>query len=132
MSFVSVRTRGNFSPARNVLSTTAPVSSPLSFVRTNARPLPGLTCWNSTIRQHDFVRVAQVAVECPRRKGACVVRCIAVDRATGVDDHRLPATDLTIGCASMRPGRVGPGRNDGLEGDGLRAFLVKQLLDRPC
>src|SRR6266545_3321692 len=51
MSFVSVRTRANFSPARNVLSTTAPLPSALSFVRTKAPPLPGLTCWNSTIRQ---------------------------------------------------------------------------------
>src|SRR5207248_5272208 len=51
MSFVSVRTRANFSPARNVRSTTAPPSSAFSFVRTNAPPLPGLTCWNSTMRQ---------------------------------------------------------------------------------
>src|SRR6476646_3175882 len=42
--------RGNFSPARNVRSTTLPASRALSFVRTNAPPLPGLTCWNSTIR----------------------------------------------------------------------------------
>src|SRR6186997_490651 len=51
MSFVSVRTRANFSPARNVFSTTAPLASAFSFVRTNAPPLPGLTCWNSTMRQ---------------------------------------------------------------------------------
>ena len=51
MFFFSVRTRANFSPARNVLSTTAPESSDFSFVRTNAPPLPGLTCWNSTMRQ---------------------------------------------------------------------------------
>src|SRR5438552_18203794 len=51
MLFVSVRTRSNFSPARNVRSTTEPESSDFSFVRTNAPPLPGLTCWNSTIRQ---------------------------------------------------------------------------------
>ena len=50
MLFVSVRMRGNFSPARNVRSTTAPESRPFSFVRTNAPPLPGLTCWNSTMR----------------------------------------------------------------------------------
>src|SRR4051812_11694185 len=43
--------RSTDSPARNVLSTTLPVSRALSFVRTNAPPLPGLTCWNSTIRQ---------------------------------------------------------------------------------
>src|SRR5918999_1771290 len=47
----SVCTRLNFSPARKVLSTTAPESSAFSFVRTNAPPLPGFTCWNSTMRQ---------------------------------------------------------------------------------
>ncbi len=48
MFLVMVVTRGSFSPARNVLSTTAPVARFLSFVRTNAPPLPGFTCWNST------------------------------------------------------------------------------------
>ena len=43
--------RANFSPARNVRSTTAPVSMFFTFVRTNAPPFPGFTCWNSTIRQ---------------------------------------------------------------------------------
>src|SRR5205823_5515586 len=51
MFFCSVRTRGNFSPARNVRSTTEPELSDFSFVRTNAPPFPGLTCWNSTMRQ---------------------------------------------------------------------------------
>ena len=46
-----MRTRGIFSPARNVLSTTEPDSMFLSFVRTNAPPFPGFTCWNSTMRQ---------------------------------------------------------------------------------
>src|SRR5918999_1141023 len=49
--FVSVWTRGIFSPARNVRSTTAPESRFFSLVRTKAPPLPGLTCWNSTMRQ---------------------------------------------------------------------------------
>src|SRR5690606_25863266 len=35
-------------PALNVLSTTLPVRTCFSLVRTNAPPLPGLTCWNST------------------------------------------------------------------------------------
>src|SRR3954452_13619052 len=35
-------------PALNVRSTTWPVSTFFSLVRTNAPPLPGLTCWNST------------------------------------------------------------------------------------
>jgi hypothetical protein len=44
----SVRTARNFSPARNVRSITLPSLMRRSFVRTNAPPLPGLTCWNST------------------------------------------------------------------------------------
>src|ERR1700742_3737340 len=39
----------NFSPARNVRSMTAPSAARRSLVRTNAPPLPGLTCWNSRI-----------------------------------------------------------------------------------
>src|SRR5688500_5738655 len=35
-------------PALNVLSTVLFDSTFLSLVRTNAGPLPGLTCWNST------------------------------------------------------------------------------------
>ena len=45
----SVRTARNFSPARNVRSITAPSDERRSFVRTNAPPLPGFTCWNSRI-----------------------------------------------------------------------------------
>src|SRR5438067_2859729 len=37
-----------FSSARNVRSTVVPARTLRSFVRTNAPPLPGLTCWNST------------------------------------------------------------------------------------
>ena len=47
----SVRTGRNFSPARNVLSWTEPSSIRRSLVRTNAPPLPGLTCWNSMMRK---------------------------------------------------------------------------------
>src|SRR3954467_5235009 len=45
----SVRTARNFSPARNVRSMTAPSDARRSLERTNAPPLPGLTCWNSRI-----------------------------------------------------------------------------------
>src|SRR3954464_12760948 len=45
----SVRTARNFSPARNVRSMTLPSDARRSFERTNAPPLPGLTCWNSRI-----------------------------------------------------------------------------------
>jgi hypothetical protein len=45
---LSVRIARNFSPARNVLSITAPSAARRSLVRTKAPPLPGLTCWNSS------------------------------------------------------------------------------------
>src|SRR6266498_2777382 len=45
LSTVAVST---FVPALKVLSTTLPESTFFSVVRTNAPPLPGLTCWNST------------------------------------------------------------------------------------
>src|SRR5947209_1100787 len=44
----SVRTERNFSPARKVRSITFPSLLLRSFVRTNAPPLPGLTCWKSS------------------------------------------------------------------------------------
>src|SRR6185369_13573233 len=45
LSTVAVST---FVPALNVRSTTLPESTFFRVVRTNAPPLPGLTCWNST------------------------------------------------------------------------------------
>src|SRR3954464_5417705 len=45
-------------PALNVLSTTLPESTFLSVVRTNAPPLPGLTCWNSTTVQRSPSRLS--------------------------------------------------------------------------
>src|SRR5262249_13729531 len=40
-----------FTPALNVRSTTLPLITFFSLVRTNAPPFPGLTCWNSTTFQ---------------------------------------------------------------------------------
>src|SRR5207237_8109078 len=72
-----------------------------------------------------------VVVWWPCCERARVPRCVAADHAAGVDDHGLPASDLAIGRAPVRPGRVGPGRDDRLEGDVLRTLVVEQLLDRP-
>ncbi len=47
MFLPSLRIERSFSPARKVLSMTAPSLARRSLVRTNAAPLPGLTCWNS-------------------------------------------------------------------------------------
>src|SRR5215469_9484810 len=48
ISRLSITASGTFSSARKVRSRTAPVRKFFSFVRTNAPPLPGFTCWNST------------------------------------------------------------------------------------
>src|SRR6201992_6218 len=48
MSRLSTLAMSTLMPALKVLSTTFPDSTFFSFVRTNAGPLPGLTCWNST------------------------------------------------------------------------------------
>src|SRR2546423_7525420 len=48
MSLRSTIARPIFTPALKVRSTTAPVLTLRSLVRTNAPPLPGFTCWNST------------------------------------------------------------------------------------
>ena len=51
MSRLSTVAVSTLMPALNVLSTTLPDSTFFSVVRTNAGPLPGLTCWNSVIVQ---------------------------------------------------------------------------------
>src|ERR1700685_1519176 len=48
MSRLSTLATSILMPALKVLSTTFPDMTFFSFVRTNAGPLPGLTCWNST------------------------------------------------------------------------------------
>src|SRR5580698_5286463 len=48
MSRLSTLATSTLMPALNVLSTTLPDITFFSLVRTNAGPLPGLTCWNST------------------------------------------------------------------------------------
>src|ERR1700759_5286637 len=51
MSRRSTLAVSTFVAALNVLSTTLPVMTFLSVVRTKAPPLPGLTCWNSVTDQ---------------------------------------------------------------------------------
>jgi hypothetical protein len=44
-------------PDGNVLLTTFPEVTLLSFVLTKAGPLPGLTCWNSTILYKSLLKL---------------------------------------------------------------------------
>src|SRR5215472_8096946 len=48
MSRLSTLATSTLMPALKVLSTTLPDITFFSLVRTNAGPLPGFTCWNST------------------------------------------------------------------------------------
>ena len=48
MSRLSMTACSTLIPALNVRSITAPFFRLRILVRTNAPPLPGLTCWNST------------------------------------------------------------------------------------
>src|SRR5512146_601574 len=104
MFFCSVRTRANFSPARKVLSTTEPVESAFSFVRTNAPPLPGLTCWNSTIRHTwpsssmcmPFLNWFVETVSATARNLAAVERP-QIDKPSGDIPFELGIEDLVVG-----------------------------------
>src|SRR5215470_9986087 len=51
ISRLSTLATSTLTPALKVLSTTLPDMTFFSLVRTNAGPLPGLTCWNSTTFQ---------------------------------------------------------------------------------
>src|SRR5690349_16025218 len=76
-------------PALKVLSTTLPVSTFFSVVRTNAPPLPGFTCWNA-VTDHSWPSrfststflssfvVAKGCDSCARRwRGGCTRRVCA-------------------------------------------------------
>ena len=91
----SVCTRANFSPARKVSSTTAPDSRFFSFVRTNAPPLPGFTCWNSTIR-HIEPRCSM----CMPFRNWLVETISAMPTADSTSDDRqlLPETGQSLGA----------------------------------
>src|SRR3954463_16544067 len=103
MSFVSVRTRENFSPARNVRSTTAPLSSPFSLVRTNAPPLPGFTCWKSTIRHTlpsssmciPFLKLFVSTVSATKPRGP-VPLLLGATRLSGGGDELLREPDRVL------------------------------------
>src|SRR6202161_4142228 len=71
MSRLSTVARSSFSPARNVRSTVAPDLTFFKRVRTNAEPLPGLTCRNS-ITVHSW---SSMMMETPFRKSLLLIIC---------------------------------------------------------
>lgn len=100
-----------FTPALKVLSTIFPLSTFLILVRTNAGPLPGLTCWNSWIcyswlsmrSTSPFLKSAVVATAdaCSllARRGHMIVR--AARGAHGSDDPKCPVGGGQQFCVAL-------------------------------
>ena len=114
-----MRTSSSFSPARNVMSTTRPLLSSLSLVRTKAPPLPGLTCWNSTI-DPQLVVVADAHAVLEVVRGDChasrafrlVARAVAdvsIERpsATWREQRATPPSSTTTRSSILTPPKPG-------------------------
>src|SRR5262245_58390942 len=93
---------GTFSSARKVRSSTAPPATFLSLVRTNAPPLPGFTCWNSTTvtRPSDgrlsampFFRSLVEMLKEQSSDDQVLRKCGEGIGAVGGDDHRVLDAD---------------------------------------
>src|SRR3954468_9063873 len=86
-------------PALYVLSTTLPDSTFFSLVRTKAGPLPGLTCWNSTIC-HSWPSICKTS---PFLKSAVV----ATVGTTPLEDGQfLGEPGKQVGCSLAHDQRV--------------------------
>src|SRR5512141_173838 len=101
-------------PALNVRSTTFPDSTALSLVRTNAGPLPGLTCWNSTtvhswpsmLSTRPFLRSFVVATE------GLLVGCLEDEQIAGRRGERHgptgPDHEGVLDADPAAPGEIDP------------------------
>src|SRR4051794_22527717 len=118
----SVRTARNFSPARNVRSMTLPSEARRSFVRTNAPPLPGLTCWNSTtlkivpstsmwlpfLNWFVLIKVRSVCRGSLRGSGRGLPEGVDLRRLRALDGAREgPQLDRLVALVAVRAHRLG-------------------------
>src|SRR5215813_5813212 len=107
ISRLSTLATSTLTPALKVRSTTLPVITFFSLVRTNAPPLPGLTCWKSTtpqswpsrLRVMPFFRSLVVATFCRFSCGGCLLP----GRVSWLQDEQVP------GARGEQLGRAGPG-----------------------
>src|SRR3954451_20994283 len=114
MSRLSTVAMSTLVPALNVLSTTLPLTTFFSVVRTNAPPLPGLTCWNSITDQSPLSRSSTM----PFLRS--FVEAMSSESTDGSTAGSAPSKPL------HRAGVVvGSGRPDGAEAesDGAGALL---------
>src|SRR5499427_11095882 len=118
-------------PALKVRSTTLPDSTFLSLVRTNAPPLPGLTCWKSTTLQSWPSRFSVM----PFLRSLVVATCVSPGyrgRNSGFEDEQLPRGH-GLGRGEQVTGRRGPGPGTNHQGvlnpDAAQARQVDTRLD---
>src|SRR5262252_6018785 len=134
ISRLSTFATSTLTPALKVRSTTLPVITFFSLVRTNAPPLPGLTCWKSTtpqswpsrLRVMPFFRSLVVATVC---RFSCGVACCR--GLSWLQDEQVPgARGEQLGRAGAGPHHQGVLDPDaalarqvdaGLDGDGNAA-----------
>src|SRR5947209_3564455 len=106
MRRTSVRTGRNFSPARNVRSITAPSLARRSFVRTNAPPLPGFTCWNSRILK----TVPSTSMWLPFLNWLVLITDRKASRRAFIDEGNEIVDDVSDDCRGQREAGWGVAR----------------------
>src|SRR6266700_669530 len=90
------------SSARKVLSSSRPVRTFFSLVRTKAPPLPGLTCWNSTT----FIRLPSMFSVIP------FFRSLVVGMLASCANHRAGAPGRAPGGGRLESSGYSPSLND--------------------
>src|SRR6266545_16392 len=108
------------SSARKVLSSTRPVRTFFSLVRTKAPPLPGLTCWNSTT----FIRSPPMFRVMPFFR-SLVVGITALLRSAGLRPLQL---EKLLGRGGQQVVAVGPDHRQVLDPDAAEAGKVDTRL----
>ena len=104
-----------FTPALKVRSTTAPVFTLRSFVRTKAPPLPGFTCWNSIDLEQRAVELEGHAVlEVVRGNAHAALSSLTARSGRGwtVAEHPAPVVghlDHVLDADAAEPGHVDAG-----------------------
>src|SRR6202012_5543898 len=102
ISRLSTLATSTLMPALKVLSTTLPDSTFFSLVRTKAGPLPGLTCWKSTIC-HSWPSITSTS---PFLKSAVLGTVGYI--SSRMDSHLHDCLRL-VSQFRVRRGRGGPG-----------------------
>src|SRR5690348_12828019 len=132
ISLRSTVATSTLTPALKVRSTTLPDRTFLSLVRTNAPPLPGLTCWKSTTLQSWPSRFSVMPFLRSLVVATCVVSPGYRGPNSGLEDEQLP-WGHGLGRGEQATGRCEPGPGTNHQGvlnpDAAQARQVDTRLD---